>query len=139
VRKYALSPQADADLVGIYEYTLSKWGTEQFQIYRKQIEAALRAIAADPVLRGSRKRDDILPECRFYRVEHHYIVYRVADNLVQAGRILHERMHFEEQVSGDDFEKSPGHSASWSSDSKLPVLSAVVMAAAQWQSLRRAI
>ena len=110
--KYILSPHADADLVGIYEYTLSTWGTDQFQVYRKHIEAALHAIAANPLLRGSKQRDDILPGCRFYRVEHHYIVYRVVGNLVQVARILHERMHFEQQVSGDDFDEPSGQASS---------------------------
>jgi toxin ParE1/3/4 len=110
VGKYILSAHADADLVGIYEYTLSTWGADQFHIYRKHVEAALHAIAANPALRGSKKRDDILPGCRFYRVEHHYIVYRVVGNMVQVARILHERMHFEEQVSGQDFDAPPARS-----------------------------
>lgn len=106
--KYVLSLHADADLVGIYEYTWSTWGADQLHVYRRHIEAALNAIAANPMLRGSKQRDDILPGCRFYRVEHHYLVYRVVGSSVQVGRILHERMHFEEQVSGHEFEEPPG-------------------------------
>jgi toxin ParE1/3/4 len=97
---YGLSDQAVAELVSIYEYTLTTWGVEQFRVYRKYIEHALSRIEADPMLRGSRGRDDILKGCRFYRVEHHYIVYRVGNNRVEVGRILHERMHVEQQVVG---------------------------------------
>lgn len=102
--RYVLSPQADADLVGIYEYTLVEWGVKQFDVYRRQLENALNAIAANPMLSRSKARDDILTGCRFYRVEHHYIVYRIgADGVVEVGRILHERMHFEQQVTEHDF------------------------------------
>ena len=37
-------------------------------------------------------------------VEHHYIAYRVREEVVEIGRVLHESMHFEAQVSNDDFQ-----------------------------------
>ncbi len=73
---YLLSPQAAADLEGIFEYTLLTWGEEQFDRYRQAITKALEAVAADPMLTGSKARDDLLPGGRFFRVEHHYLVYR---------------------------------------------------------------
>ncbi|MDA7511165.1 type II toxin-antitoxin system RelE/ParE family toxin [Verrucomicrobia bacterium] len=100
---YVLSPQANADLVSIYEYTLTTWGVEQFHVYRKHLENALSTIATDPMLRGSKARDDILRGCRFLQVEHHYIVYRLGKYSVEVGRILHERMHFEQLVGEDAF------------------------------------
>lgn len=100
---YVLSPQADADLVDIYEYTLATWGVDQFHVYHQHIETALTAIAADPMLRGSKAREDLLPGCRLFRVEHHYIAYRLGEDAVEVGRILHERMHFEKQVTEEDF------------------------------------
>lgn len=62
---------------------MSAWGIDQFRVYREHIEAALHAVPAKPMLRGSKKRDDILAGCRFYRVEHHYIVYFVEGNGVK--------------------------------------------------------
>lgn len=102
---YVLSPHAAEDLEAIFEYTLRQWGEEQFQLYWQRISVALDAVAKDPMLPGSKARDDLLPGCRFYRVEHHYIAYRVAGDVVEVGRILHERMNFEIQVSDDDFEE----------------------------------
>lgn len=85
----------------IFEYTLTNWGVEQFHLYRKRLNRALEAIAEDPMLIGSKERDDLLEGCRFYRVEHHYIVYRIGSNGIEVGRVLHEKMNFEKQISGE--------------------------------------
>lgn len=102
---YLLSPCAAADLEAILEYTLEQWGEEQFEHYLGMMKAALEAVAASPMLPGSKARDDLLSGCRFYRVEHHYLAYRVAGDDVEVGRILQERMNFEMQISGEDFEE----------------------------------
>lgn len=96
---YLLSPLAAEDLEEIFEYTLLNWGEEQFERYRRAITKALDSVAADPMLPGSKARDDLLPGCRFFRVEHHYIVYRYREGRVEVGRILHERMNFEIQIA----------------------------------------
>ena len=102
--KYVLSPQEGADLESIYEYTITKWGVEQFQKYRQQIEYAIQAIVENPFLPRSKERNDPLNGIRLFRVEHHYIAYRVREEVVEIGRVLHESMHFEAQVSNDDFQ-----------------------------------
>ncbi|MCW1883478.1 type II toxin-antitoxin system RelE/ParE family toxin [Luteolibacter flavescens] len=100
---YFLSPLAVADLEGILEYTLANWGEEQFDRYRKAMTLALESLARTPLARGSKARDDLMQGCRFFRVEHHYIVYRSSPHGIEVGRILHERMNFELQVEGDPF------------------------------------
>lgn len=101
--RYVLSPLAVADLEGIFEYTLLTWGEEQFDQYRQSLSAALESLAVDPFSRKSKARDDLMEGCRFFRVEHHFIVYRIAKGRIEVGRILHERMDFERQVGGDAF------------------------------------
>lgn len=101
---FLLSPLAADDLEGIFEYTLARWGEEQFERYRRASTKALEAVAADPMLPGSKARDDLLPGCRFYRVEHHYLVYRSGEHGIEVGRILHERMDFELRVGGGGFD-----------------------------------
>lgn len=101
--RYRLSPIAAEDLDGVYDYTFDKWGAEQLLIYRDQIEAALEEISEDPMRSGSRNRDDLLEGCRFYPVQHHYLAYRVRFDQVEVGRILHERMHFENHISEENF------------------------------------
>ena len=100
---YVLSPQAADDLESIFEYTLVQWGEEQFERYRRSLTRALEAVGEDPMLPGSRAREDLMPGCRFYRVEHHYIAYRKGKGVVEVGRILHERMNFELHVSDESF------------------------------------
>ena len=102
--RYVLSPQADADLVSIYEYTITTWGVDQFHLYRQQIESAIQAIVANPLLPRNKERNDLLTGIRLFRVEHHYIAYRVRTDVVEIGRVLHESMHFETQVSDDAFQ-----------------------------------
>ena len=100
---YILSPLAVADLEVIFEYTLQTWGEEQFDRYRRALTLALESLAKNPLARGSKARDDLMTGCRFFRVEHHYIVYRRAKDGIEVGRILHERMNFERQLEDDSF------------------------------------
>lgn len=100
---YVLSPLAEADLDRIYDYTYDQWGVEQFQVYRKALNRALEKICQDPSLPGSQSRDDLSPGCRVFRVERHYLVYRIQGQLIEVGRVLHERMNFEIQVDSGSF------------------------------------
>ncbi len=100
---YVLSPLAGADLDGIYDYTYEQWGAEQFDIYRKAIAHALEEISSNPYIPGSRSRDDLFSGCRIFRVKHHYLVYRVQNERVEIGRILHKRMNFDIQVTAKFF------------------------------------
>lgn len=101
--RYVLSPLAVADLEGVFEYTLLSWEEEQFERYRGAITLALESLAKNPSARGSKARDDLMKGCRFFRVEHHYIVYRIGADGIEVGRILHERMNFEHRIDGDSF------------------------------------
>ena len=102
---YILSRLADADLVGIYEYTLETWGVDQFQLYRAQINQALERIVNAPTAHPAKAREDLASGCWLYPVQHHFIVYRQGPNAIEVGRILHERMHFEQQVDTEAFER----------------------------------
>lgn len=101
--RYVLSPLAVADLEDVFEYTLLTWGEEQFERYRKAMVLAFESLAKNPLARGSKARDDLMKGCRFYRVEHHYIVYRIGKDGIEVGRILHEKMNFELRIGGDSF------------------------------------
>jgi toxin ParE1/3/4 len=103
VTTYLLSRQADADLVSIYEYTLETWGIEQFTIYSAQINRALRTIAAPPEAPGTYPREDLAKACRFYRVGHHIIAYRIGNQQIEVARILHEKMNFELHLIENSF------------------------------------
>lgn len=93
---------AEEDLEGIYEYSITRWGIKQFEIYRQKINTALETIAEDPMILGSRARDDLFPGCRMFRIEQHYLIYRISGELVEVGRVLHKKMNFELQTSDPD-------------------------------------
>jgi toxin ParE1/3/4 len=97
------SPLAEEDLEAIYKYTVLNHGLSQLNVYADQIEAALQEIADDPFRPRSRARDDLLKRCRFYPAQHHFIVYRLKNERVEVGRILHETMDFPTHVSEESF------------------------------------
>jgi toxin ParE1/3/4 len=96
---FILSPFAEEDLEAIYTYTALNHGLDQLDIYAAQIDAAIEEIAEDPMRPRSRARDDLFTGCRFYPVEHHFLVYRVKHGCVEVGRVLHEAMNFPAHVS----------------------------------------
>ena len=99
MENYRLSILAEDDLEGIFEYTYSHWGLEQACHYRDLIEGGLAELIADPERPKSKARDDLLTGCRFYRVQHHYLVYRVKNDVLEIGRVLHEQMNFEKHIA----------------------------------------
>ena len=78
-------------------------GSNSSELYRAYINKALKEIGEDPLRIGSKGRDDLLEGCRFYRVQHHYIAYRIKGDRVEVGRVLHENMNFEKHLSEDVF------------------------------------
>lgn len=76
---FILSPFAEEDLEAIYKYTVLKHGLDQLDIYSGQIDAAIVEITENPMRQRSRARDDLFTGCRFYPVEHHFLVYRLKD------------------------------------------------------------
>ena len=98
MREFKSSILADEDVISIFAYTLEKWGTEQLEKYQLLFEQARDEIRIDPYRIGSKAREDLAEGCRIYRVEHHYIIYRLRNDIVEIARILHENMDFHEQM-----------------------------------------
>ena len=98
-----LSPLAETDLEAIYVYTVETHGLAQLDVYAGILEAAMEAVADDPMVLGSKARDDLSLGCRFYRAGHHYLAYRVREGRVEVGRILHESMNFQLHVDEEAF------------------------------------
>jgi plasmid stabilization system protein ParE len=96
---FILSSYADEDLESIYIYTVKNHGLDKLDVYADQIDRAFDGIAQDPMRSGSKARDDLFDRCRFYRVQHPYLVYRVKSGRVEIGRVLHEAMNFEDHIS----------------------------------------
>ena len=92
-------PQAEADLVGLYEYIATRSGYGIAGGYIERIEAACMALATFPS-RGTR-RDDILPGLRTLGFERRVtIAFRVLKTQVEIVTIAYAGRNFEDNLPG---------------------------------------
>ena len=87
---FRFSRRAEADLLGIGDYTLRTWGRAQAARYIGELEVCCQMLADNPAL--GRPCDDVRPGLR--RLEHgkHVVFYRQERGGVLVSRILHQRM-----------------------------------------------
>lgn len=88
--EYRLSPKAQRDLDGIFDYTVKSWGLPQALRYTDLIETACAGLAEAP----QRSQDCTLirPGYRRRNVEQHAIYFRQTSYGIAVIRILHQRM-----------------------------------------------
>ena len=88
--RVVLSELAELDLADILQYTLETWGIAQMDRYAEKLEHGLMLLAGNPLL--GKRREDWFPGCRCQRIEHHLVLYEVADGQLHVARLFHERM-----------------------------------------------
>jgi len=88
--EYRLSPTAQRDLEGIFDYTVKQWGLPQALRYIDLIEAACAGLAQAPL--QSQDCAVIRPGYRRRSVEQHVIYFRQTSYGIAVVRILHKRM-----------------------------------------------
>ena len=88
--EFRLSPRAQRDLEGIFDYTVAQWGLSQAIRYTEIIEAACATLANAPF--QSQNCATIRPGYRRRNVEQHAIYFRQASYGIAVIRILHQRM-----------------------------------------------
>ena len=93
---YVLSPRAQADLDGIWDYTEATWGEAQAETYLRDIAHAFKTLVDDP--RRGLDCGHIRAGYRKYAVGSHVIFYRMAGGTIDVVRILHGRMDFERHL-----------------------------------------
>ena len=96
MRDYVLSPQAQADLDEIWDYTDERWGVAQATRYVRELQRAIETVARDP--RRGRACDDIRPGYRKFSAGAHIIFFLLVGDQVQIVRILHQRMDFDQHL-----------------------------------------
>jgi toxin ParE1/3/4 len=92
-------PEAEADLVGLYEHIAERSGYRIAGSYIERIEEACMALATFPK-RGTR-RDDILPGLRTLGFERRVtIAFRVLKTEVEIVTIAYAGRNFEDDLQG---------------------------------------
>ena len=91
---------ASRDYEQVLDYTIERWGVEQYRIYRSMLREAIDLIAEEPINLKSRARADLFDGARIYPIGRHYLVYYISGEFVILARILHQQMdlprHLEE-------------------------------------------
>jgi toxin ParE1/3/4 len=85
-----ISGEAEADLVKIAEYTQSKWGPRQAEVYLAQLEDGFNLLARNPS--AGRPCEWILPGIRRFEIGKHVVFYRSEFEGIRVVRVLHQSM-----------------------------------------------
>lgn len=88
---FELSPEADADLDGIFDYTARLWSVEQGHKYLLQLNACMEQVAAG---KGQPKNfSHIRPGLRSIRCQRHIIFFVQMDDMTaRVVAAFHEKM-----------------------------------------------
>lgn len=87
---FRLTPNAQADLIEIRQYTFQRWGAEQSQKYLREIRQTIGLLAETPAL--GKSRPDVGTNVQSFPQGSHIIYYVIhAQQLVVFG-VLHKRM-----------------------------------------------
>jgi toxin ParE1/3/4 len=115
VTRYRLSPRAGADLAQILATSADMWGTEAARRYASLFSAAMRKVADDPEGPTTRTRRELDETVRSFAIRLarndnpddkvrspvHILYYRrIAPDLIEFVRVLHERMDPRLHVGG---------------------------------------
>jgi toxin ParE1/3/4 len=96
MKRYRLSRLAEADLASIWEYSVAHWGIGQAEIYIRDLQHAIETTAANPHL--GRACDEIRASYFKRGIGSHIMFYRLAGQLIEVVRILHQRMDFDRHL-----------------------------------------
>lgn len=94
--RVALSPRAQSDLDGIWDYTTARWGADQAEIYVRQLWRDITALAARPSL--GRACPEAGTGYHRFPSGSHLVFYRLAAAGIDVVRILHQRMDYEQHI-----------------------------------------
>lgn len=87
---YKLSSKADADLAGIYEYTILNFGLEQARTYLLGLHEHFAALAEQPM--QGRSAQEFAANLRRFEYQSHIVFYVPKKQGVRIVRVLHQSM-----------------------------------------------
>ena len=93
---FIVSPEAQADVCDILQYTFEEWGLEQAEKYKRVLDKAFLVINHSPQI--GHRRPDIPSEYRAFQAGQHVIVFRIKEKTIYVVRVLHGCMDFTQYV-----------------------------------------
>lgn len=112
--RYRISHAAAADIIDILAWSQQQFGEQVRQRYEKLIVTAIRDIAADPTRPGSAERPELGEGVRSWHLRgsrnhatggvvrpRHLLIYRVDDDILVIGRVLHDAMELRRHLDTD--------------------------------------
>jgi toxin ParE1/3/4 len=88
--RYRLSVRAAADVTGIADCTIERFGIEQARHYRDGLELCFERLAENPLL--GRSAEELAANLRRHEHESHVAYYEPQDGSVLIVRVLYESM-----------------------------------------------
>lgn len=98
--RYVLSPKAQADIDGIWDYTADIWNIEQADRYVDRIKRACESISPDG--REGRLLTEVREGYRKVAVGSHFIIFRIVEDTIDVVRILHQKMDIPSHLQFDE-------------------------------------
>jgi toxin ParE1/3/4 len=97
MKRFVLSPAAQADLEDIWDYSAARWSIAQAETYVRAIAAACEALVAGH--RNGQRIDDIRPGYMKLLVGSHVLFFRQTEaGDIDIVRILHQRMDVDAHI-----------------------------------------
>ncbi|KJZ25417.1 type II toxin-antitoxin system RelE/ParE family toxin [Tritonibacter mobilis] len=86
-QRYALTPEAEEDLIGIFLHGLTTWGRPQARQYHGDLHHTFDVLAENP--QAGRTRSELAASIRSFPYKAHVIFYVIERDEVIIARILH--------------------------------------------------
>lgn len=97
-KKLILTPAAQRDLDGIWDYTAEVWSPAQAEKYLIGVQERFANICISPNI--SRERQEFDPPVRIYPYRSHLIIYRATFETISILRVVHARQNWQAFIEG---------------------------------------
>ncbi|MGQ0565302.1 MAG: type II toxin-antitoxin system RelE/ParE family toxin [Gemmobacter sp.] len=91
-RRISLAPQAEDDLVGIWQYSMREWSETQAERYLAGLDDVFALLAAQPEI--ARLRRDTAPPVRTHPYRSHVVIFTADETGLQVIRVVHARSNW---------------------------------------------
>ena len=91
-----LTPQAQADLDEIWNYTAETWNIDQAETYMLSVDSTMKLLATHPTL--GRSLSDIREGYFKFPAGSHLLVFRMTNEAIEFVRILHKSSDVERHL-----------------------------------------